>query len=168
MILNLRGRRRRKSPPGSGRFGADGQRGPNCDSLRVLASHLPGLPTLTLPKSLTDPQSLQKRKYPPYSGRIRKRRRIEKWRRRRSLDATTISHRTNKSHGGGLQSLIPPIQQRLRPPNPPPVYTHAELALFRNAPLLSIPDISTQVSASPPTLSTDVVANAVTAAFARR
>ena len=64
-----------------------------------------------------------------------------------------------------LQSLTPPIQQR--PPEPPPVYTEANLAPFPNATLLAVPDIPTQVPAPPPTLPTGVVANTVTTAFAR-
>jgi hypothetical protein len=42
------------------------------------------------------------------------------------------------------------------------------MAPLPNATLLAIPDIPTQIPASPPTLPTDVGANAVSAAFARR
>lgn len=64
-----------------------------------------------------------------------------------------------------LQSPTPPIQ--LRPPGPPPTHTNADMAPLANATLLAIPDIPTQVPASPPTLPTDVGANAAAVAFAR-
>jgi len=63
-----------------------------------------------------------------------------------------------------LPSSTPPIQ---KPPEPPPTPTNADLAPLLNATLLAIPDIPTQVPASPPTLPTDVGAIAAAAAFAR-
>lgn len=64
-----------------------------------------------------------------------------------------------------LQSPTPPIPRRL--PEPPPTHSNADMAPLPNATLLAIPDIPTQVPASPPTLPADVGANAAAAAFAR-
>jgi len=66
-----------------------------------------------------------------------------------------------------LQSPTSPIQQR--PPELPPTHINVDMAPLPNATLLAIPDIPTQVPASPPTLPTDVLegANAEAAAFAR-
>jgi hypothetical protein len=60
-----------------------------------------------------------------------------------------------------LQS--PRLTRRL--PKPPPTHNNAVMAPLPNATLLAIPDILNRVRASPPTLPTDVVANAA-AAFA--
>ena len=65
-----------------------------------------------------------------------------------------------------LQSPTPPIRLR-RLPEPPPTHTDADMGpLLPNATLLTIPGIPTQVPASPPTLSTGLVANAAAVAFA--
>lgn len=84
----------------------------------------------------------------------------------RETEAETIPRRNDLSEQTtlileALRSLIPPIHQR--PPEPPPVYTDTNLALFPDTTLLAVPDIPTptQVSAPPPILPTDVVANAL-------
>jgi hypothetical protein len=63
-----------------------------------------------------------------------------------------------------LQSPTPPPR---RLPEPPPTHSNADMAPLPNATLLAIPDIPTQVPASPPTLLADVGASAAVAAFAR-
>jgi hypothetical protein len=63
-----------------------------------------------------------------------------------------------------LQSPTPPILRRL--PEPPPTHTNVDMVPLPNAALLAIPNIPTQVPASPPTLPTDGGAIAAPAAFA--